>query len=406
MKQSRRGFLFGALGTGSAVAVAASSGKAQQLDGPLSVKARYVGVYTRSGHSCGGVNLERLHNGNLVASFCQALGGHQTGDILLVRSTDQGKSWTWPRPVTVFSGGESAGHGPGYHVAGMTQLSDGSLISVTTEFKFLFEKSLAWRRGTEIEGVWVSISGDGGHSWSEKAGIDMHPFHVAWARGPVLEMEDGTLVLPVAGLKGDRYHPMDETIISVLLRSDDGGVSWGHQGTMAADAAGLRDYDEPSLVRLRDGRLLCMLRSQERPRRDPEGGYFYQTVSEDGGESWSDPVKTMLWGQVANLVQLQDQRVLCTYGYPMSPGGGILGCVSEDGTSWQAENIFVIKSLTASPSAQLSSPASVQLGDGTILTAYQVPDRMAVSPATVQTTRIEGALYRLGNQTETVSLGA
>jgi hypothetical protein len=175
---------------------------------------------------------------------------------------------------------------------------------------------------------------------------------------------------------------------------------------MAADAAGLRDYDEPSLVRLRDGRLLCMLRSQERPRRDPEGGYFYQTVSEDGGESWSDPVKTMLWGQVANLVQLQDQRVLCTYGYPMSPGGGILGCVSEDGTSWQAENIFVIKSLTASPSAQLSSPASVQLGDGTILTAYQVPDRMAVSPATVQTTRIEGALYRLGNQTETVSLGA
>ena len=49
MKQSRRGFLFGALGTGSAVAVAASSGKAQQLDGPLSVKARYVGVYTRSG---------------------------------------------------------------------------------------------------------------------------------------------------------------------------------------------------------------------------------------------------------------------------------------------------------------------------------------------------------------------
>jgi sialidase-1 len=409
MKQSRRGFLFGALGTSSAVALATSSGKARRLNDRFSIRPQYVAVYGHSEYSCSAVNLERLHNGDLVASFCQALEDHHTGDILLVRSKDQGRNWTASNPVTIFSRNDSARHRPGYHLARITQLSDGSLISVTTEFRFLFEKSLAWRRGTEIEGVYVSFSQDGGHAWTEKTRVNRHPFHVAWARGPVLEMEDGALLLPLSGLQGDRYHALDEPIISILLRSNDRGVTWDYHSTMAFDPTGLRDYDEASVVRLRDGRLLCMLRSHERPRRDPEGGYLYQTFSEDGGKSWSDPVKTMLWGHAADLVQLQDGRVLCTYGYPMLPNPGIRGCVSEDGRHWESENIFVIKSVpsAASQCIQIGSPASVQFRDGTILTAYHAHGLTPklVSTAPVQT-HIEGALYQLGDQTDMVSVGA
>ncbi len=120
-------------------------------------------------------------------------------------------------------------------------------------------------------------------------------------------------------------------------------------------------------------------------------------------------MKTMLWGHAADLVQLQDGRVLCTYGYPMLPNPGIRGCVSEDGRHWESENIFVIQSVpsAASQCIQIGSPASVQFRDGTILTAYHAHGLTPklVSTAPVQT-HIEGALYRLGDQTDMVSVGA
>ena len=187
-------------------------------------------------------------------------------------------------------------------------------------------------------------------------------------------------------------------MMAFVLWSNDRGDTWHYYGTMAIDPANIIDYAEPGILRLEDGRLLSMLRIHHNPRCDPPGGYLYQTISEDGGATWSQPRKTELWGYPADLINLSDGRVLCTYGYRMYPNPGIRGCISEDGTTWELKNEFVIKAIPDLPPElmHIGYPSSVRSDDGTILTAYHVwaqERTQGYSPLEGWKQYIEGALY-------------
>jgi hypothetical protein len=202
-------------------------------------------------------------------------------------------------------------------------------------------------------------------------------------------MADGSLLLPLSGQRGERYGRTREPISSFTLRSVDRGANWSYHGLIAGDHNGVRDYDEPAMVSLGDGRLLCMLRSHESPRRDPPGGYLYTTISCDAGATWSKAQKTSMWGHPAHLLRLDNGRILCTYGYRMHPNPGVLACVSKDGMEWKPQNVFSVRSFPHldSDHLQIGCPSSVELGNGRILTAFQVwvDERQG----------IEGALHRV-----------
>ena len=58
------------------------------------------------------------------------------------------------------------------------------------------------------------------------------------------------------------------------MRSDDGGENWEYYSTLAYDPASIIDYEEPALLRLKDGRLVCFLRTHVNPsRRRQEHGH-------------------------------------------------------------------------------------------------------------------------------------
>lgn len=385
------------------------------IGGRIPKDLSYVTIFADPRYSCCEPNLERLPNGDVVCTFQQTVEGHDTGNILMTRSKDNGRTWDQNNAVTVFPRGSDFGQ----NLAGITRLSDSSLIAVTMQFQFFFEGRHTQGSGapmrfheklgrgqseqgvSEIEGIYIRKSGDNGYTWEEKIKVNIAPFRIAYVRDSIIEMPDGTLLLPLCGLKYDRYDGLSEALMSFLLRSDDKGETWHYYGWIAIDPAGLRTLEEPGLVRLLDGRLLAMLRSHNKPRRDPPGGYLYQAVSEDGGTTFSQAKRTELWGYPADLINLRDGRVLCVYSYRMYPDPGVRGCVSRDGLTWKPEDIFVIKSIPdlAPERMHIGYPSSVQFDDGTILTAYHVWHKGRAhgfpGPESGWKQYVEGALYRL-----------
>ena len=151
----------------------------------------------------------------------------------------------------------------------------------------------------------------------------------------IVDMPDGSLLATIEGsFDSDRVVPTgrrDKAEIhseesyklrTAVVRSTDGGETWDYLSTVAYprpddDAAG-EGFAEPTMIRLDNGHLLCVMRS---------GNYtpLYSAWSSDEGRTWTGPVYTGLErGLDPCLLKLQDGRVLLSYGmrYPAgSPGG-------------------------------------------------------------------------------------
>ena len=152
---------------------------------------------------------------------------------------------------------------------------------------------------------------------------------------------DGGLLLGLYGrIRGYEEEGEGESTRSALMRSDDGGENWEYYSTLGFDPASIIDYEEPALLRLRDGRLVCLMRTHVNPSSDARN--MVVVVSEDDGFSWTPPKWTNIWGFPAELIELQDGRYLMVYGYRRPPYG-VRGCLSEDGVTWDVKNEFVIR---------------------------------------------------------------
>ena len=155
-----------------------------------------------------------------------------------------------------------------------------------------------------------------------------------WWRS-IIEMPDGSLLATIEGnFYSDRVVPTGrrnqaEThsedsykLRTAVMRSTDGGETWDYLSTVAYpqpddDAVG-EGFGEPTMIRLDNGHLLCVMRS---------GNYtpLYSAWSSDEGRTWSGPVYTGLErGLDPCLLKLADGRVLLSYGmrYPAGSRGG------------------------------------------------------------------------------------
>lgn len=75
-----------------------------------------------------------------------------------------------------------------------------------------------------------------------------------------------------------------------------------------------------------------------------------------------------MWGFPAHVLELDDGRLLCTYGYRRKPYG-VRGTLSHDGgRTWDIANEIVIRD--DGGTSDLGYPFSIQLPDGRVLVAY------------------------------------
>ena len=109
-----------------------------------------------------------------------------------------------------------------------------------------------------------------------------------------------------------------------------------------------------------------------------------QTVSKDGGRTWTPMAKTPMLGLPPHLITLADGKVVCVYGRRFSdPGFGEFAMISDDGgVTWDSAHEI---SLAPSHSGDLGYPASCILANGDILTVFYQQPTLGTKPCLMAT---------------------
>ena len=273
-------------------------------------------------------SITRLHNGELIVIYHSSPRHIGLGRIACTRSKDGGNTWSPPEVIidTPYSDG---GH--------ITELSDGSLM--LTHIRQDISKDPL----ENYTYVWRSF--DYGHTWRDPALVSSIP---CAGFGNVLELPDGRLLLAVyrprdpsrrgTGIKkedilryladveaGREKRPFEEAFpledynpnpsISVLMVSEDGGRTWHEQCVIAEEIDGKAiGFNETSLAYLGDGHIVAVVRTG-----DPFNACIVH--SEDGGKSFGKPKMLNTNAHAPDLLVIDEDRVLLTYGACDYSGG-------------------------------------------------------------------------------------
>jgi hypothetical protein len=301
------------------------------------------------------------------------------GDILvtigavLCRSTDGGKTWSAPEQIKITPQlGVPVGS-----ALGITTLSDGTLLWPMNE-----EKVNQPYTNRECR-LYVLRSEDHGKTWTQREPMKVDA-RENWAYGKIVEMPDGTLLLPVWGM-----YTLGERWKASLLKSHDKGRTWPDYRVIAWDpyAGGREDngFNETSLARLPTGEVLAIVRQQqvhsypdERPKDYSEPAQeFYRTFSRDGGDTWALPQPLVLRGTSPALhVSARGTLLLGYRDTPQAPGDaqprGLAVRVSGDkGVTWTNELQLVDPERTDDDRAgAVGYPDFTNLPDGKILAVF------------------------------------
>ena len=345
-------------------------------------------IFEHPEHCINQIATRTLRNGDLVAVFNEERFPfhHDSGRTLFMRSSDGGLSWRPDPPKVVLDWSDTTGNWD----CGICELEDGTLLvnfTITGFFKRgqkPSQPSWAARPWSEQWGDWtwayktqgwlgtyVVKSTDGGDSWSAPIPVNVRPLKHGGCRLGCWQLPGGALLMGLYGrIRGYGEEGEGESTRSALMISEDGGDHWEYYSTLAYDPASIVDYEEPGLVRLADGRLVCFMRTHVNPSGDAKN--MVMVVSDDDGFSWTPPKWTNIWGYPPELIALQDGRYLMIYGYRRPPYG-VRGVISEDGLTWNVKNEFVIReggvprfAESDRPGSSMMRPASGLKGAGAV----------------------------------------
>jgi len=166
---------------------------------------------------------------------------------------------------------------------------------------------------------------------------DTNEWYGIYVYRTILAMPDSTWLMTLYGnFVADTIVPNDldakkETKYlqrTIIVSSRDEGRTWYFLSVVAAPEAGMplgEGFVEPALTRLKDGRLLCILRS----------GHHYPlwaSWSSDDGRTWTTPVYTGLdRGCDPCLITLRDGRVALSWGKRFPEGWSDLSKEGDKG---------------------------------------------------------------------------
>lgn len=346
-------------------------------------------ICKQSGRYIGWPTVGRTPDGTLLAVFSGDRDAHVDpfGKTMLVRSSDDGKTWSSPELINDTPLDDRD--------AGLCICRDGTVLvswftSHYTDERYMAmcrtkeeiqrrqtylqsfnQENIALWAGESLEkqryalGHWIRRSTDGARTWEQPVRVPPTTPH-----GPI-ELADGRLLFVGIQTNHGRSERRGHLLVA---ESCDKGRNWSVISKInmfprySGDAPdGYAYFCEPHVTEVAPGKLLAMARYEEMPHV-PERCYLWQFTSDDGGHHWTEPRELPILGKPPHLMTLRDGRCLVTYGYRHEPFGQ-RACLSVDGgRHWDYDNEIILRD--DAPSDDLGYPSSVELPDGTIMTVY------------------------------------
>ena len=285
----------------------------------------------------------RLRNGDLLAVFYAGY-SHislpcpeypKGGRICMVRSSDEGKTWSAP---AVLYDDDIDNRDP--HIA---QLRDGTLVCSFFSIKgdgVKWDGSPAGGKMTGYISTQIVASTDGGKTWETQArNICPKDWYCS---APVRQLRDGTLVLGVYYADGVAY--------GGVVRSTDGGKTWG-EPVQIDPTSGVRLDAETDVIQLQNGDLLAALRGDGKIN-------LHFATSSDQGLTWGKVRDSGFLGHAPHLTRLNSGEIVLCHRIP----GTAMHLSTDEGVTWSGPHQI--------DRVGGAYPATVELKDGSVLIIY------------------------------------
>lgn len=335
--------------------------------------------------------LTQAPNGDLLAAFNTSGDAHPGGQLRMIRSSDDGRTWG---PSEVIAEPMLFGEeGSISATRGMATLSDGTIL-------LPYNDAVNHVNYNNRESVlFVARSTDSGQTWTGteepvQLPVPIREAHVGGSR--ILELDDGTLLLPIWGalelVDGWETDPMRWR--SGVLRSFDGGQTWNDYQTIAYDPNNPPQFppfhgakytsgaNELALHELPDGRIVAVVRYAT--GIGPNKGQVYLSYSDDAGATWTPPVATGQQAEALSLTyapctdRLVDGQAKLLMGHrELSAGGSRIGQTAlhvsfDGGVTWNGKVRLQDPTGASHLGAATGEPDFHRLSDNRLLVLFQV----------------------------------
>lgn len=307
--------------------------------------------------------LARRADGELLVACSGGREAHVCpfGRVELMRSRDNGATWTWPE-VLIDTAIDDRD-------AGLLVTPSGALL-VTTFTSLAYEKTLEgaanwpaerrerWESANrrlsasqrqQLLGTWMIRSGDAGLTWSAPYRVPVNSPH-----GPIA-LSGGRLLYPGVQL-------WEKARKVGVAESRDDGRSWRWLADIPARPGDDPvNYHELHGVETAGGTIVVHIRNHNKTNERET----LQTESRDGGRTWTTPRAIGVWGLPSHLLRLRDGRLLMSYGYRRTPRGNHARVSSDHGKTWSEALV-----LSTDGGVDIGYPSTVELADGTLATVW------------------------------------
>ena len=186
--------------------------------------------------------------------------------------------------------------------------------------------------------------------------------------GP-FEASDGTVIWVARSFSYDdsQQKEGDEFVAAYQVNTETGEMTIRGKIPNVSDEHGVLLSCEPHAIELPNGDIICHVRVQRNTA--PAVFTLYQSVSKDKGYTWSEPVALLpeQGGAPAHLMLHSSGVLVSTYGYRQRPFGVKVMFSTDMGKTWEINDEY-INDLDVS--ADTGYPESVELADGSIITAF------------------------------------
>lgn len=287
------------------------------------------------------------------------------GKAVLSFSEDEGQTYTAPAPIidTVLDD-RDAGLCP-FGASGLILTSFNNDVAFQRksgqggEYRDRYLDMVSEEEQNAVLGSTFRVSFDNGVTFGP-----LYRSPITSPHGP-LEMPDGTIVY--VGRTFSRTQV--DCISAYTLDPHTGAMDYLGSVENVEDEDGKLLSCEPHAIVLPDGSILCHIRLQRsRPGMNYDTFATYQSVSRDGGRTWTVPVciSGRVGGAPAHLLRHSSGLLISVAARRNDPCGIVVFFSKDNGETW-SESQFLYED---SVSRDLGYPATVELKDGSLQTVF------------------------------------